>query len=97
MASSKNTNQPVRLYVGNLPYSVRSDDLFKMFSDFGIVTDAVVMMEEGTEDRSKGFGFVTMAENGEALKAVESMNGREVLGRNLVCNVAKPREPRFSF
>lgn len=87
----------VRLYVGNLPYSLRADDLYKLFAEFGTVADAVVMMEKGQENRSKGFGFVTMSSSEEVEKAVAGVNGKEVLGRELVCNVAKPREPKFSF
>ena len=87
----------VRLYVGNLPYSFRSDDLYKMFSEFGKIIDSVVMMEGESSDRSKGFGFVTMGLKSEAEKAVLAINGKELLGRSVVCNIAKPREPRFSF
>jgi len=92
-----NKNNGVRLYVGNLPYSIRTEDLFKMFADFGRILDAIVMMEAGGGDRSKGFGFVTMENNIVAEKAVAAIHGREILGRALVCNVAKPREPRFRF
>lgn len=80
-----------RLYVGNLPYSLRSEDLRQLFSSFGTVMDAVVMMEPGSRDRSKGFGFVTMAAAEEAEKAAAAMNGKEIEGRSLVCNIARPR------
>lgn len=80
-----------RLYVGNLPYSVRSEDLKQMFSAFGNVVDGVVMMEPGSRDRSKGFGFVTMATAEEAENAAAGMNGKEVEGRTIVCNIARPR------
>lgn len=92
-----NNNDGIRLYVGNLPYSLRSSDLFKIFSEYGNVSDAVVMMEKGQGDRSKGFGFVTMTTKEEADKAVEAINGKDILGRVLVCNIAKPREPKFGF
>lgn len=85
------------MYVGNLPYSMRTEDLYKMFAEFGKIQDAVVMMEPNEKDRSKGFGFVTMADQEEADRAVKATHGREILGRELVCNVAKPREPRFRF
>jgi len=85
-------NANVRLYVGNLPYAVRSKDLWQMFAAFGTVVDAVVMMEPGNRDRSKGFGFVSMSTEAEAERAVAEMNGREVEGRVIVCNIAKPRE-----
>lgn len=87
----------IRLYVGNLPYSVRTEDLFKMFADFGKVVDAIVMMEPDQQDRSKGFGFVTMASQVEAETAVKAIQGREILGRAMICNIAKPRELRFRF
>ena len=84
-------DQSRRLYVGNLPYSLRTPDLRQMFSAFGEVVDAVVMMEPGRPDRSKGFGFVTMATAAEAERAAAAMNEKEVEGRVLVCNVAKPK------
>ncbi len=84
-------DQNNRLYVGNLPYSLRTPDLKQLFESFGAVEDAVVMMEPGNRDRSKGFGFVTMASAEDAERAALEMNGREVSGRVLVCNIAKPR------
>jgi RNA recognition motif-containing protein len=87
----------IRLYVGNLPYSYRTEDLFKMFADYGKVVDAIVMMEPDQQDRSKGFGFVTMAGQVEAETAAKAVQGKDILGRALVCNIAKPREPRFRF
>lgn len=84
-------DQKKRLYVGNLPYSFRSADLRQLFSGFGVVDDAVVMLEPGNSERSKGFGFVTMSSVEEAEAAAAGMNGKEVEGRALVCNVAKPR------
>lgn len=95
--SDSNGNGGVRLYVGNLPYALRSNDLYKMFAVFGKVSDAVVMMENDQQDRSKGFGFVTMLERQEAEEAVKLMNGKDVLGRVIVCNIAKPREPKLPF
>jgi RNA recognition motif-containing protein len=84
-------DQKKRLYVGNLPYSIRTPDLRQMFASFGNVEDVVVMMEAGQQDRSKGFGFVTMSNAEEAERAALAMNGKEVESRELVCNVAKPR------
>ena len=63
-----------KLYVGNLPYSVRDSDLEQSFGQFGAVTSAKVMMERDT-GRSKGFGFVEMGSDAEALAAIEGMNG----------------------
>ncbi|BDU54312.1 RNA-binding protein [Limnohabitans sp. INBF002] len=82
-----------KLYVGNLPYSVRDSDLEQSFGQFGSVTSAKVMMERDT-GRSKGFGFVEMGSDAEALAAVEGMNGAPLGGRSLVVNEARPMEPR---
>ena len=82
-----------KLYVGNLPYSMRDSDLEQSFGQFGSVTSAKVMMERDT-GRSKGFGFVEMGSDAEALAAVEGMNGAPLGGRNLVVNEARPMEPR---
>jgi hypothetical protein len=82
-----------KLYVGNLPYSVRDGDLEQAFSAFGAVTSAKVMMERDT-GRSKGFGFVEMGSDSEAQAAIEGMNGQPMGGRSLVVNEARPMEPR---
>ena len=82
-----------KLYVGNLPYSVRDGDLEQSFGQFGSVTSAKVMMERDT-GRSKGFGFVEMGSDAEAQAAIEGMNGAPLGGRNLVVNEARPMEPR---
>ncbi|MEZ5608568.1 MAG: RNA-binding protein [Burkholderiaceae bacterium] len=82
-----------KLYVGNLPYSVRDQDLEQAFSQFGAVTSAKVMMERDT-GRSKGFGFVEMGSNEEAQAAIDGMNGQSLGGRNVVVNEARPMEPR---
>lgn len=82
-----------KLYVGNLAYSVRDDDLQQQFSAFGNVQSAKVMMERDT-GRSKGFGFVEMASADEANSAIEGLNGKTVGGRALTVNVARPMEAR---
>ena len=82
-----------KLYVGNLPYSVRDSDLSQAFGQFGAVTSAKVMMERDT-GRSKGFGFVEMGSDAEAQAAIEGMNGQPLGGRNVVVNEARPMEPR---
>ena len=82
-----------KLYVGNLPYSVRDGDLEQSFGQFGTVTSAKVMMERDT-GRSKGFGFVEMASDPEAQAAISGMNGQPLGGRSLVVNEARPMEPR---
>ena len=82
-----------KLYVGNLPYSVRDEDLQQSFSAFGSVNSAKVMMERDT-GRSKGFGFVEMGSDAEAQAAIQGMNGQSLGGRSLVVNEARPMEPR---
>jgi hypothetical protein len=82
-----------KLYVGNLPYSVRDSDLEQAFGQFGAVTSAKVMMERDT-GRSKGFGFVEMASDPEAQAAIEGMNGQSLGGRSVVVNEARPMEAR---
>jgi len=82
-----------KLYVGNLPYGVRDNDLEQAFSAFGSVTSAKVMMERDT-GRSKGFGFVEMGSDAEAQAAINGMNGQSLGGRAIVVNEARPMEPR---
>ena len=82
-----------KLYVGNLPYGVRDNDLEQAFGQFGAVTSAKVMMERDT-GRSKGFGFVEMGSDAEAQAAINGMNGQPLGGRAIVVNEARPMEPR---
>ncbi|WP_310564018.1 RNA-binding protein [Hydrogenophaga sp.] len=82
-----------KLYVGNLPYTVRDEDLQQAFGAFGSVNSAKVMMERDT-GRSKGFGFVEMGNDAEAQAAIEGMNGQSLGGRSLVVNEARPMEAR---
>jgi len=82
-----------KLYVGNLSYSVRDDDLQQHFSAFGQVQSAKVMMERDT-GRSKGFGFVEMASPAEAEAAIQGLHGKNMAGRDLTVNIARPMEAR---
>lgn len=82
-----------KLYVGNLSYSVRDDDLQQEFSAFGHVQSAKVMMERDT-GRSKGFGFVEMSSAEEAQAAIQGLHGKNMGGRDLTVNVARPMEAR---
>lgn len=81
------------LYVGNLSYSVTDEMLDELFSQYGKVDSARAITDRET-GRSKGFGFVEMPNDAEALAAIEALNGKEHLGRALTVNEAKPREPR---
>ncbi len=83
----------MNIYVGNLPYSTSNDDLQDMFAQFGNVTSANVIQDKFT-GRSKGFGFVEMSDNGEAQSAIADLNGKDVDGRPLTVNEARPREDR---
>jgi len=81
----------VKIYVGNLPYSVTDSSLESNFAEFGAVSSAKVMMDRET-GRSKGFGFVEMATAEVAQAAITGLNGVSVDGRAIVVNLARPRE-----
>lgn len=82
-----------KLYVGNLPWSMTNDSLKELFASYGEVVEAVVITDR-MSGRSKGFGFVTFADEAAAEKAAAEMNGKEVETRKIVVNVARPREER---
>lgn len=82
-----------KLYVGNLSYSMSSSDLEELFSEFGTVKSAQVVQDRET-GRSKGFGFVEMADAAAADRAIDSLHEKEVSGRPLIVNEARPREDR---
>jgi RNA recognition motif-containing protein len=83
----------MKLYCGNLGYNVSSSDLDKLFSEYGTVKSAQVINDRDT-GRSKGFGFVEMQNDNEAIAAANALNGKEHDGRTLTVNEAKPRESR---
>lgn len=82
-----------KLYVGNLSYTVSSRDLEEMFATHGAVDSANVIMDRDT-GRSKGFGFVEMSNDQAAQAAISALNGKDVDGRSLTVNEARPREER---
>jgi cold-inducible RNA-binding protein len=82
-----------KLYVGNLTYNVNETDLEALFTPFGAVQSAQVIVDRDT-NRSKGFAFVEMGSEEEAQAAIQGLNGRDHDGRNLTVNEAKPREAR---
>ena len=82
-----------KLFIGNLDYTVVSEDLRAFFAAAGTVVDAVVIMDKMT-GRSRGFGFVEMSSDDEAKKAIEMLNGKDLKGRNINVNEAKPMEAR---
>jgi cold-inducible RNA-binding protein len=82
-----------KLYVGNLSYGTTDSDLQGMFEEFGAVESAQVIIDRDS-GRSKGFGFVEMRNDQEAQAAINALNGKEVDGRSLTVNEARPREDR---
>lgn len=82
-----------KLFVGGLPYSVNDQKLNEMFTAYGQVMSAVVIMDKFT-NQSKGFGFVEMANDADAQKAIKALDGSDYEGRRLGVSVAKPREDR---
>ncbi|HOF17815.1 MAG TPA: RNA-binding protein [Phycisphaerae bacterium] len=81
------------IYVGNLSFDTSTQDLQELFSQFGEVVSANIITDRET-GRSRGFGFVEMADNAAADAAINALNGKEHSGRNLTVNEAKPREDR---
>jgi RNA recognition motif-containing protein len=83
----------MNIYVGNLPWSVKDDELRQLFTEFGDVVSASVIMDKFS-GRSRGFGFVEMPDSMAAESAIKALNEKEIGGRNLRVNEAKPREER---
>jgi RNA recognition motif-containing protein len=84
-----------KLFVGNLSFQTTENDLNDAFAAHGTVTEANLMMDRAT-NRSRGFAFVTMSTDDEAQKAIAAMNGKELNGRTITVNIARPREDRPS-
>lgn len=82
-----------KLYVGGLSYDTTQDKLKEMFAEAGTVESATVIMDR-MSGRSKGFGFVEMSSEAEAQKAIEMFNGKDLDGRSITVNEARPQEPR---
>ncbi len=83
----------VNIYVGNMSYQMTEEELSSVFASFGDVKSAKIIFDRNS-GRSKGFGFVEMDNDDEAAKAIEELDNKEVGGRNLRVNEARPREPR---
>ncbi len=81
----------MRIYIGNLNYRLRTEELKNAFLPFGEVIGAKIVRDQETK-RSKGFGFVEMANEADGLKAIEALNGTDLNGRNMIVTQAKPRE-----
>jgi len=82
-----------KLYVGNLSFTTSNDSLKDCFTEAGEVTSANIIMDRAT-NRSKGFGFVEMSNEESATKAIELFDGKELDGRNIKVNIARPREEK---
>lgn len=82
-----------KLYVGSLPFSVTEDELQNLFSAFGAIESVRIITDKFT-GQSKGFGFVEMATNEDAKKAIDGMNGKQLNGRTLIVNEARPEQRR---
>ncbi|MFZ2303898.1 MAG: RNA-binding protein [Minisyncoccia bacterium] len=82
-----------KLYVGGIPYSTTEDDLKAVFAEIGEVTSSAIIIDKMT-GRSKGFGFIEMAKDADADKAIAEMNGKDFQGRTLTVNEARPLEER---
>lgn len=86
-------DQSNKLYVGNLPYSMTDEGLNELFAKIGEVLEAKVIIDKFS-GRSKGFGFVTMKDEATAEAAIKELNGKDLEGRKIVVNVARPMKPR---
>lgn len=84
-----------RLFVGNLSFKLTEEDLIEMFSSHGEVMQVRIILDRET-GRPRGFGFVTMANEADANKAIKALNGQSIEGRSLTVNIARPREERPS-
>ena len=83
----------IRLYVGNLPYTITKARLEEVFSPFGALTECSVISDKFS-GRSKGFGFVEFESDDSAKQAIEKLNGTDLDGRNIIVNAARPKEER---
>jgi len=83
----------MRLYIGNLSFDTTEDELRTAFGTFGTVVDVKIMRDHDS-DRSRGFGFITMSNEAEGHAAIEGFHGKNLHGRNLIVNEARPREER---
>ncbi|MFA7056536.1 MAG: RNA-binding protein [Candidatus Cloacimonadales bacterium] len=83
----------MNIYVGNLSYTMTQEDLKELFAEFGEVT-SVKIIEDRETGRPKGFGFVEMADNAAGQNAIDSLNEKEIMGRGIKVNEARPREDR---
>jgi RNA recognition motif-containing protein len=83
----------MNIYVANIPFKADDQDLRELFEEFGEVSSAKIITDKFTQ-KSRGFGFVEMDDNSEAKRAIEALNGTDMMGKTLIVNEARPREDR---
>lgn len=83
-----------KLFVGNLPYSANETDVQNFFADAGVAIDSVTVMRDRFTGQARGFGFVEIHDDASAMRAVDTCHGRELMGRAVVVNEARPMAPR---
>jgi RNA recognition motif-containing protein len=83
-----------KLFVGNLPYSANETDLQSFFADHGVPIDSVTVMRDRFTGQARGFGFVEINDDASAMRAVEACHGKDLMGRTIVVNEARPMTPR---
>ena len=85
-----------KMYVGNIPYNATEQDLRELFSEYGEIESLKIMKDQFTE-RSKGFGFIEMANEEDAKKAIATLNGKDFMGKSLTVAEARPQQKRQGF
>ncbi len=83
-----------KLFVGNLPYSANETDVQNFFADAGVTIDSVTVMRDRFTGQARGFGFVEINDDATANRAIEACHGKDLMGRTLVVNEARPMAPR---
>lgn len=86
----------MNIYVANIPWKASEDQLKQLFAEYGEVSSAKIIMDKVTQ-RSRGFGFIEMSDDSAGRNAINSLNGADFLGKNLVVNEARPREDKPNF
>jgi cold-inducible RNA-binding protein len=81
-----------KLYLGNLPFKATEEQVSAMFAEIGVQPDQVTLLRDRFTDQPRGFGFAEIANDADAVKAIEALNGKDFLGRALVVNEARPQE-----
>lgn len=95
LSNERQFKMAIKLYVGGLAYSVTDKELEALFAEQGAVVSAVVIKDRDS-GQSKGFGFVEMSDDQEGQNAIKTLNGKELSGRSIIVNEARPQEPRSS-